>query len=390
MSLTPTIQSTLLRYQTEILSSLQNAIKRTHVSSTLHEVSNLAPFYGQMQYHLGWVDTNFSPMSSNPGKLLRPTLLLLAYEAAGKYNPDAETVQPDSSHLSRALPAAASVELTHNFTLIHDDIEDGDNERRHRPTLWNVWGIPQAINTGDGMFALARYALWDVVDEGVDPAIAVQLGAVLDKACLVLAEGQYLDISFENRDDISVAMYVDMIGRKTATLMGCAAEMGALLGTREAETIFRLRSFGFSIGIAFQVRDDLLGVWASTEELGKTPAGDIYRRKKSLPVLHALEYAEASDQQFLRQFYSQKTPITSTQVEEILAIFERTHTKEYCCSFLIEQCRMAHEALANVPRNSNAVANRAISDMETLVHFVEEIAKEETSSVQAPDRHTIT
>jgi geranylgeranyl diphosphate synthase type I len=119
----------------------------------------------------------------------------------------------------------------------------------------------------------------------------------------------------------------------------------------------------------------LLGVWASTEELGKTPAGDIYRRKKSLPVLHALEYAEASDQQFLRQFYAQKTPITSTQVEEILAIFERTHTKEYCCSFLIEQCRMAHEALANVPRNSNAVANRAISDMETLVHFVEEIAK---------------
>jgi geranylgeranyl diphosphate synthase type I len=375
MSLTPTIQSTLLRYQTEILSSLQNAIKRTHANSTLHEVSNLAPFYGQMQYHLGWVDTNFSPLSSNPGKLLRPTLLLLAYEAAGTYNPDPETAQPDSSHLNRALPAAASVELTHNFTLIHDDIEDGDSERRHRPTLWNVWGIPQAINTGDGMFALARYALWDVVDEGVDPAIAVQLGAVLDKACLVLAEGQYLDISFENRDDISVAMYVDMIGRKTATLMGCAAEMGALLGTGEAETIFRLRSFGFSIGIAFQVRDDLLGVWASTEELGKTPAGDIYRRKKSLPVLHALEYAEASDQQFLRQFYAQKTPITSTQVEEILAIFERTHTKEYCCSFLIEQCRMAHEALANVPRNSNAVANRAISDMETLVHFVEGIAK---------------
>jgi len=157
--------------------------------------------------------------------------------------------------------------------------------------------------------------------------------------------------------------------------MGCAAEMGAMLGTRETETIFRLRSFGFSIGIAFQVRDDVLGVWANTEELGKTPAGDIYRRKKSLPVLHALEHAEATDQQFLRQLYSQKTPITSTQVKEVLAIFERTHTKEYCCSFLIEQCRMAHEALTNVPRNSNAVAHRAISDMETLVYFVEEIAK---------------
>ncbi len=375
MSLTPTIQSTLQRYQTEILASLQSTIKRAHAGSALDVVSNLAPFYGQMQYHLGWVDTNFSPVSSNSGKLLRPTLLLLAFEATSEHNHDAETEQHDSSHLSRALPAAASIELTHNFTLIHDDIEDGDNERRHRPTLWNVWGIPQAINTGDAMFALARYALWDVVNEGVDPSIAVQLGAVLDKACLVVAEGQYLDISFENRDDISVDLYVDMIGRKTAALMGCAAEMGAMLGTREAETIFRLRSFGFSIGIAFQVRDDLLGVWASTEELGKTPAGDIYRRKKSLPALYALECAETSDQQFLRQVYSQKTPITNTQVEEVLAIFERTHTKEYCCSFLREQCRIAQEALANIPRNSNAIAHRAIGDMETLVRFVEATAK---------------
>ena len=163
--------------------------------------------------------------------------------------------------------------------------------------------------------------------------------------------------------------------RKTATLMGCAAEMGAILGTREAETIFRLRSFGFSIGVAFQVRDDLLGVWASTEELGKTSAGDIYRRKKSLPALHALECAGTSDQQFLRQVYSQKTPITNTQVEEVLAIFERTHTKEYCCSFLSEQCRIAQEALANIPRNSNAIAHRAIGDMETLVRFVEATAK---------------
>jgi geranylgeranyl diphosphate synthase type I len=375
MSSTPTIQSTLQRYQPEILASLQSTIKRAQAISALQEVSNLAPFYGQMQYHLGWVDTSFSPISSNPGKLIRPTLLLLAFEVTAEHNHDAAMEQHDSSHLRRALPAAASVELTHNFTLIHDDIEDGDSERRHRSTLWNLWGIPQAINTGDGMFSLARYALWDVVDEGVDPSIAVQLGAVLDKACLVLSEGQFLDISFENRDDISVAMYVDMIGRKTATLMGCAAEMGAMLGTREAETIFRLRSFGFSIGTAFQVRDDLLGVWASTEELGKTPAGDIYRRKKSLPAIHALESAGVSEQQFLRQVYSQKTPITSSQVEEVLAIFERTHTKEYCCLFLKEQCRKADEALANVPRNSNAIAQRAISDIETLIRFVEATAK---------------
>jgi geranylgeranyl diphosphate synthase type I len=375
MSITPTIQTTLQRYQPEILASLQSIVKRALASSALQEVSDLAPFYGQMQYHLGWVDSNFSPVSGNPGKLMRPTLLLLAYEATGEQIVEDTMDENASSHLSRALPAATAIELTHNFTLIHDDIEDGDRERRHRSTLWDVWGIPQAINTGDGMFALARYALWDVVDAGVDPYVAVQLGAVLDKACLVLAEGQYLDISFEKQEDISVAMYVDMIGRKTAALMGCAAEMGAMLGTRDAETIFRLRSFGNAIGTAFQVRDDMLGVWASTEELGKTPAGDIYRRKKSLPVLHALESSKPSDQSFLRQIYSQNTPVTSTQVEGVLAVFDQSQTREYCSAFLIEQCRKADEALVDIPRNSNAIAERAISDMDMLVRFVEATAK---------------
>ena len=340
------------------------------------EAGDLTPFYGQMQYHLGWVDTNFSPVTSHPGKLLRPTLLLLTYEAAGAGSSNAETTTHSSHHLRRALPAAAAIELTHNFTLIHDDIEDGDTERRHRPTLWHVWGIPQSINTGDGMFALAHLTLWDVVNEGVDTAIAVRLGTLLDQACLVITEGQYLDISFETRDDIAVAMYVDMISRKTATLMGCAAEMGALLGTHDVETITRLRSFGDAMGTAFQVRDDILGVWASTAELGKTEAGDIYRRKKSLPILHALEHADTADQQFLRQVYKQEAPITSVQLEEVLAIFARTHTKAYCCSFLAAQCRLAHEALANVPRNSNPIAARALNDMQALVHFVEETARE--------------
>jgi len=129
------------------------------------------------------------------------------------------------------------------------------------------------------------------------------------------------------------------------------------------------------MGLAFQVRDDLLGVWASTAELGKTPAGDIYRRKKSLPVLHALEFAAASDKHFLRQVYAQAEPITATQVEEVLAIFARTGTKAYCSSFLAEHCRLALEALANVPRNSNSIAARALNDMETLVLFVEETAR---------------
>jgi geranylgeranyl diphosphate synthase type I len=156
--------------------------------------------------------------------------------------------------------------------------------------------------------------------------------------------------------------------------MSCAAEMGALLGTRDAEIIKRLRNFGCAMGVAFQVRDDMLGVWATTAELGKTPVGDIYRRKKSLPILHALEHANERDRCLLRSVYQQEHPVTHGQVEDVLTVFAHTQTHAYCRDFLTQQCRLAHEALASVPRNESAVSARAIDDMETLVHFVEEIA----------------
>jgi geranylgeranyl diphosphate synthase type I len=371
MALPSTIQLTLLRHQREIQEALQQAVANVKNTAIRSGATELQAFYGQIHYHMGWVDKGFSPVESNPGKLLRPTLLLLAYEAAGAWG----MTDANSQYLRRALPAAAAVELTHNFTLIHDDIEDGDTERRHRATLWKLWGIPQAINTGDGLFALARLTLWGVLDEGVEGGVAARLGAVLDKACLILSEGQYLDISFEGRQDISVAAYVDMISRKTAALMACAAEMGAMLGTQDQLSIERLHSFGHAMGVAFQVRDDLLGVWATTAELGKTPSGDVYRRKKSLPFLHALEHTGASDQRYLSEVYQQTPPITNEQVEKVLAIFARSQTREYCCAYLAEQCRLATEALESVPRMGNAMALRAIGDMQTLVHFVAEASK---------------
>jgi geranylgeranyl diphosphate synthase type I len=391
MALTPSIQSTLTRHQTAIQVALHRAIQKVkeHSYNGFEYTPDLTPFYGQMQYHLGWVDEDFLLVASNPGKLLRPTLLLLSYEATGAWGLAIAT-DATASHLCRALPAAAAIELTHNFTLIHDDIEDGDAERRHRKTLWKRWGIPQAINTGDGVFALARLTLWDVLDEGVDGATAARLGAVLDRACLALSEGQYLDISFEEKLDISVSQYIDMIARKTGALMGCAAEMGAILGTRSQETIDGLREFGDAMGVAFQVRDDLLGVWATTAELGKTPAGDIYRRKKSLPFLHALQHADMPDRQYLREVYIQEKPITSPQVEHVLDIFDRTKTHAYCTSFLAEQCGLAYEALAHVPRTSNAVSLQAIEDMQMLVNFVEEAALDHADDYTDTDpRHSL-
>lgn len=362
------IRATLQRHQSVIDAALRNAIDRI-----VQQSDSTVPdeFYGQMRYHLGWVDAQFKPAQEHTGKLLRPTLLLLAYEAAGAWGQAIEGTEA-TNYLRRALPAAAAVELTHNFTLIHDDIEDEDAERHHRATLWKLWGVPQAINTGDGMFALSRYALWSVLEEGVDGLLAARLGALLDRTTLIIAEGQYLDISFEQRQDISVAMYLDMISRKTGVLMACAAEMGAMLGTQDSETIQRLKNFGKAIGAAFQVRDDMLGIWASSSELGKTAAGDIYRRKKSLPILHALEQATSHDQQQLRTIYQQRTPLTSKQVDQVLDILERTHTKQYCSEFLRYECHAAHEALAYVPRHSGPIAARALDDLDTLVKFVEE------------------
>jgi geranylgeranyl diphosphate synthase type I len=366
MTLTPTVQTTLTRYQTEIQQALRQAVQRHSTHPFSGEGADLAPFYGQMRYHLGWVDSQFAPVEGPSGKLLRPMILLLAYEAAGAWG-----LLDDPSHLHRALPAAASLELTHNFTLIHDDIVDQDVERHHRPTLWSIWGSSQGINTGDGMFALARLTLWDVLDEGVESDVAVRLGAVLDRTCLVIAEGQYLDLSFERRQDVSVAMYLDMIERKTAVLMGCAAEMGARLGTREQAIIDSFARFGLAIGLAFQVRDDILGVWADTTETGKTSAGDIYRRKHSLPVLHAFEQATPPDQRTLQTLYARSEALTAAEVEAILAIFQQTGTRAYCLDFLKQQCALARHAWQQIPRLPNPVAAQALQDLEILLQFVE-------------------
>lgn len=376
MAFSSDIRTTLSRHQQAIDTALRQAMSaKSDLIPPQSEVV-LEPFYGQMHYHLGWVDSTFAPTVAHPGKRLRPTLLLLAYEVAGAWGLVNDT--PTSSdqtppYLRRALFAAAAIELTHNCTLIHDDIEDGDRERRHRPTVWNLWGIPHATNTGDGMFALARFTLWSVLEEGVEREIAVRLSTLLDRTCLAIFEGQYLDMSFEQRLDISLPMYLSMIQRKTAALMACASEMGGHLGTCDAETIRSLRRFGWVVGTAFQVRDDLLGVWEA-EELGKSPAGDIYRRKKTLPVIHALAHAHEGDKDLLRTIYTQESPVTPEQVEALLAIFARTHSRSYCQEFLAHQCEEAYAALADIPRQNDPRAMRAYGDMETIVTFLDEAA----------------
>ncbi|HEY7849413.1 MAG TPA: polyprenyl synthetase family protein, partial [Ktedonobacterales bacterium] len=330
------IAAVLDRYRAPIEQGMREAVTSAAQATTRATATEtlLASLYGQIEYHLGWVDSQFAPTAGSPGKLLRSTLTLLAADLAG----GAQAVE-------RAIPAAVSVELIHNFSLIHDDIEDGDDERRHRATLWRVWGQAQAINTGDALFSLARRQLLGLARRGVNPALTLRLAERVDTVCLELCEGQHLDMTFESRRDVTVAMYLDMIARKTAALMRCATELGARIGAPDDEALGdRLGDFGQALGLAFQIRDDLLGIWQA-QELGKTAAGDVRRKKMSLPVIHALEHATDDDRAALTHIYFRPGPASDEQIVQALGILERSGARERARSALHEQLARARASL---------------------------------------------
>ncbi len=282
--------------------------------------------YEMVRYHLA-----LDGSGASGGKRMRPLLGLLAYASiAGEHQ--------------RALPGAAAVELGHNFSLVHDDIEDGDTERRHRATLWTIHGVPQAINTGDALFSLSRIALHRLTDLGFPDSTVLRLMRLFDETCLALCEGQYIDIAMSASDELmSVELYFDMIGRKTAALISASIEAGALLATSDEEVIARYRGFGWALGLAFQLNDDLLGIWGVEQTTGKEPS-DVAHKKKTLPVIYAWEHAGPQDRDRLRTIYATPEP-TSDEVAEIIAILERSGAREYTRD---EARRYRDEALAEL------------------------------------------
>ncbi len=268
-----------------------------------------AGVYEQCRYHLG-----MDGASGVSGKRMRPLLGLLAYASI------------TGDHRA-ALPGAAAVELGHNFSLVHDDIEDGDRERRHRPTLWSLHGVPQAINTGDMLFSLSRVALHRLTDLGFSDRKVLRLMRLYDETCVALCEGQYIDIATSETDTImSVELYFDMIGRKTAALIAASIEAGALLATDDEDVIARYRAFGWDLGLAFQLNDDLLGIWGVEESTGKEPS-DVARRKKTLPVIYAFEHASDADRARLAALYD--APLDAAAVTDIVALLERAGARDY-------------------------------------------------------------
>ena len=283
---------------------------RQHLS---HEIPELRGMYGMMRYHMGWEDQQGQPDDAPKGKRLRPLLVLMTCQAAG-------------ADPSQALPAAAAVELLHNFSLIHDDIEDRGETRRHRPTLWTWAGDAQAINIGDAMFVVSHQALLRLSQVDVPAARVLEAFRIFDDTCLRLTQGQYLDIAFETREQVSIQDYMLMISGKTAALLAASAQLGALVAG--SPHLDAYRTFGYEVGISFQIQDDILGIWGEEALTGKSTTGDIITRKKTLPVLYALNQS-GPDAATLRELYARPTPLTQADVRAVLALLDKLNARDY-------------------------------------------------------------
>lgn len=325
----------------QYLTAIENELRACVVSpDSAYDI-----YYGIFRYHLGWTDANFVEVKTETGKRVRPLLCLLSCEAAG-------------GDWQRALPAAAAIELAHNFSLIHDDIEDNSDERRGRAAVWKVWGLAHGLNAGDGMFVLARLALDRLNMRGFDTTQCAAVHRVFDEATLALCQGQFLDLAFEARLDVTPAEYLQMIRGKTAALIAASTRIGAMLATDNTRLVEAFTRFGENIGYAFQITDDVLGIWGDPAVTGKSAATDILTKKKSLPAIIGLSDARVGAA--MRALYAQAT-LTQDDVARVLALLEQIGAREQAQAYADEFRARALDAL-----DSTGINNRAMEHLRTL------------------------
>jgi geranylgeranyl diphosphate synthase type I len=281
-----------------------------HMADATAALGDRSSLLAQMVgYHLGDLDTELQPTAPGTidrGKRIRPAVAMLSTVAAG-------------GQADRGAIVAAAIELVHNFTLIHDDIQDESPLRRHRPTVWSRWTAGQAINAGDALFAAAHLPFYRLIDLDVPPSLILRLLEALERTTIEIVAGQTLDLDFEGRDDVTSDDYLAMIGGKTAAIVRYAAWSGATLAEAAEEEAAQFAAFGLALGMGFQVRDDALGIWGAEAATGKARADDIRRRKQSLPILLLRERAGPAIRDELSQIY-QAPAIDPAGIERVLAL----------------------------------------------------------------------
>ena len=327
------------RYRPVVMAELRSAL-----------AGRSGPPYGLMRYHLGWEDEKGLPIDENGGKLLRPALCLLCCEAVGGKS-------------ERVLPAAASIELIHNFSLIHDDLEDRSEQRHGRETLWRRWGDAQAINAGDGMFALAHATLLRLSDLGHPPERVLEAVRMLDEATLRLCEGQHRDLLYEGERGIPTSDYMEMIEGKSAVLIAAACGIGALLGGADDAAVRGLYEFGRRMGLAFQIRDDVLGIWGDSAITGKRAGDDLRAGKNSYPVVAGFERASVEQRKILEELLASEEP-SDADVARGCLLLEELGAREESERMAVEQGERAVTYLGDLP-----LEEELRRDLEQLARF---------------------
>lgn len=306
------------------------------------DAANLRPFHEMLTYHMGWTGEGAGREAA--GKRLRPlTVLLATASAGGDWKP--------------ALPAAAAVELIHNFSLVHDDVQDNSPKRRGRPTVWTQWGVPMAINVGDALFVIAYQAIMDL-SKSYPAESVVRASVILQEACLSLTRGQYLDMAYEERHDLSLEDYWQMVGGKTSALLSACIHIGALLGNAGKEEQEAYHRFGYHLGLAFQVQDDILGIWGDEAITGKSTASDLVEGKNSLPVLYGL----GRNGKFAERW--KRSPITAAEVRQVAGMLEQEGAKTYAEEIAERETETALEFLRQAnPRGAAGESMLELANM---------------------------
>ncbi len=294
----------LQQYLELLIPEINSGLKST-IQKDIPETFSL--LQEMMLYHFGWFDKN-RPQGSH-GKRIRPLLLLLSNIVCG-------------GDWKKTLPAAIAIELIHNFSLLHDDIEDRSDLRHGRKTAWVVYGTSQAINAGDAMFSLAQINMLKIGDS-INKMLGFEALAKLNETCLVLTGGQSLDISFENKRIISLEQYLSMIQGKTAALISASCEIGAILAEAAEGDIKLFKKYGEALGLAFQAWDDWLGIWGKEEITGKSNMSDLLTGKKTLPILYALDKKGDFSEVYLKQGVSKEN------FDQLVSLLEAEGAKTY-------------------------------------------------------------
>lgn len=330
---------------------------RDLVSPALHHaVGLLVPELAQVAaYHLGWVDDEGrAATGSDSGKGVRPALAILSAEAVG-------------AESSAGVPGAVAIELVHNYSLIHDDVMDNDRERRHRLTVWAVYGVPQAIVVGDALAALAQQVVLDpsLIVVGGQRLAGPRAAKHLADATAKMIAGQSMDMAFETRAEVTFDECLEMEAGKTGALLGCAASIGAVLAGAPGPVVSCLDQFGVELGLAFQAVDDLLGIWGDPKATGKPTFSDLRQHKKSLPVAAALSSGDPAAAE-LSELLS-RPELSEAEIEHAAGLVERCGGREATGELAEAKLRLALSAL-----DEAKIDDRAHGEFVDIAQFVVE------------------